>query len=117
MNRAALDQLRAHATDLLAAVLSNADWAGVDGENAVLAVSVPFELLDDAFAVLGALEDLEDGHDHEEGWDREADYAAAPGSGGGFADCEPTMGWSNPGYDAALSWTADGSPTTVDNDI
>jgi hypothetical protein len=117
MDRASLSALHARATDLLAALLSHADCAAVLGERAIVAACVPFELLDDAFAVLGALEDLEEQHD------READYACTkphPLWGAvmtsGFCDAEPSMGWRNPLYDQQLSWAADGSPAAWDND-
>lgn len=114
MDRLALSLLHARATDLLAVVLSHADCAAMDGDSALVAARIPFNVLDDAFAVLGALEDLEEQHD------READYAASPHFGAtatsGFADAEPSMGWRNPLYDEQLSWAADGSPATWDND-
>ncbi len=100
MDRAAVNLLHARATDLLTVVLSHADCAAMDGDSAVVAARIPFDVLDDAFAVLGALEDLEEQHD------READYA----------DAEPSMGWRNPLYDERLSWAADGSPAAWDND-
>lgn len=117
MDRLALSLLHARATDLLAVVLSHADCAAVDGESALVAARIPFEVLDDAFAVLGALEDLEEQHD------READYACTrphPLWGAvmtsGFCDAEPSMGWGNPLYDRQTSWLADGSPLALDND-
>lgn len=114
MDRAALNLLHARATDLLAVVLSHADCATVDGDSAVVAARIPFNVLDDAFAVLGALEDLEEQHD------READYAASPHFGAtatsGFADAEPSMGWGNPHTGHPPSWQADGSPLAWDND-
>lgn len=66
MDRASLSTLHARATDLLAALLSHADCEAVVGERAVVAACIPFDLLDDAFAVLGALEDLEEQHDTTE---------------------------------------------------
>jgi hypothetical protein len=117
MDRTAVNLLHARATDLLSVVLSHADCAAMDGDSAVVAARIPFDVLDDAFAVLGALEDLEEQHD------READYACTrphPVWGAvmtsGFSDAEPSMGWSNPGYDRAASWAADGSPVAWDNE-
>ena len=117
MDRALLSKLHARASDLLAALLSHADCAAAVGERAIVVACIPFDLLDDAFAVLGALEDLEEQHD------READYATMgphPRWGArvvcGFSDAEPSMGWGNPLYDRETSWLADGSPLTLDND-
>lgn len=114
MDRTVVNLLHARATDLLAAVLSHADCADMDGESAVVAARIPFNVLDDAFAVLGALEDLEEQHD------READYVASPHFGAsatsGFADAEPSMGWGNPHTGHPSSWQADGSPLAWDND-
>ncbi len=53
------------AADLLAAILDRADCAALTPGEVVLTAVVPVEWLDDAFAVIGASEDLEDGHDRE----------------------------------------------------
>jgi len=53
------------AADLLPAILSRADCAALTPGEAVLTAVVPVEWLDDAFAIIGASEDLEDGHDRE----------------------------------------------------
>jgi hypothetical protein len=90
MDRATLGQLHAKAADILHTLLSGADCAAIEADAAVVAARVPLDVLDDAFAVLGALEDLEDGHD------READFATVvfengrPVATGRTSDDEPT---------------------------
>ncbi|WP_171012847.1 hypothetical protein [Caulobacter sp. 3R27C2-B] len=50
---------------LLAALMSRADCVALRPGEAVLMAVVPVEWLDDAFALSGAAEDLEDGGDDE----------------------------------------------------
>lgn len=55
------DHRQSSAEALLAAIMGRADCMALTGGEAVLTAVVPVEWLDDAFALMGASEDLEDG--------------------------------------------------------
>jgi hypothetical protein len=89
------------AQQILEAIPGRADCGGQTTEGVILTAVVPPELLDDAFALVGAVEDLEDGHDAERD----------------DADWEPCLGWSNPGYAEALSWRDTGMHFGGDGEV